>query len=103
MWPMRNVLKRIQDWYETNCDDDWEHSYGVVIETLDNPGWAVRVDLADTYLETVEFQPVEYQNEDEDDWINCKKSETKFEGFGGPQKLEELLRIFLAWAEKYVR
>lgn len=93
------MLKRLQIWFEANCDDEWEHGYGVKIETLDNPGWAVSIDLADTYLEHVDFKPVEYQNEQEDDWVQCKKNETKFDGFGGPRKLEELLGIFLAWAE----
>ena len=29
----------LQGWYMAHCDDDWEHSFGVTIETIDNPGW----------------------------------------------------------------
>jgi len=39
MTSLANVMERIQDWYRRQCDGDWEHSYGVKIETLDNPGW----------------------------------------------------------------
>lgn len=45
-----NVLQEIQSWYISNCNGDWEHSFGVSIDTLDNPGWSVRIDLADTGL-----------------------------------------------------
>ncbi len=46
----RDVLAELQRWYLAQCNDDWEHSYGVTIETLDNPGWSVHIDLADTAL-----------------------------------------------------
>ena len=44
----RDVLGQFQAWYLERCNDEWEHSYGVNITTLDNPGWTVDVDLADT-------------------------------------------------------
>ena len=44
---MNSLLNRIQDWYKINCDGDWEHSYGYKIETLDNHGWSVIIDLKD--------------------------------------------------------
>lgn len=39
------------DWYLSNCDGDWEHVYGVKLETLDNPGWILTIDLAETDLD----------------------------------------------------
>ncbi|MFT5930929.1 MAG: hypothetical protein ACI93G_000001, partial [Hyphomonas sp.] len=39
-------------WYQSQCDGDWEHSFGLKIESLDNPGWSVHVDLEGTSLET---------------------------------------------------
>lgn len=42
------TLKRFQRWYEVHCDGDWEHEEGVLIATLDNPGWQVRISLRDT-------------------------------------------------------
>ena len=98
---MSDTLERIQNWYESNCNDDWEHTYGIKIENCDNPGWMVTVDLEDTYLENIEFETTEYQKEDENNWIHCKKSEYKFKGAGGPQNLDELLVVFLNWAESH--
>ena len=34
----RDALYLLQRWYLERCDDGWEHSYGVRIDTLDNPG-----------------------------------------------------------------
>jgi hypothetical protein len=44
-------LTFLQSWYLSQCDEDWEHEYGVKIATLDNPGWRVQVDLIGTALE----------------------------------------------------
>ena len=33
------VFQRLQKWYKSQCNGDWEHSFGIKIETLDNPGW----------------------------------------------------------------
>jgi Immunity protein 53 len=45
-----NALQELQQWYQSQCNGDWEHTYGVKIDTLDNPGWSVTIELADTYL-----------------------------------------------------
>nr|TKK07812.1 hypothetical protein SrhCFBP13529_11555 [Stenotrophomonas rhizophila] len=45
-----HALDRLQKWYADQCDGDWEHSFGIRIDTLDNPGWTVSVDLTDTAL-----------------------------------------------------
>lgn len=92
-----NVLAELHLWYESQCNEDWEHQYGVSIETLDNPGWTVTIDLEDTDLEGKPFQTVE-DLEPEREWIKCWVEELKFKGVGGPRKLEEILRIFLEWS-----
>jgi hypothetical protein len=33
------TLTWLQAWYAEQCDGDWEHQFGVSVETLDNPGW----------------------------------------------------------------
>lgn len=48
-------------------DGEWEHSYGVEIGTLDNPGWRVKVDLEATELKSRRFQRHEVHRS-EDDW-----------------------------------
>lgn len=92
-----NVLAELHLWYESQCNEDWEHQCGVSIETLDNPGWSVTIDLEDTELEGKPFQTIE-DLEPEREWIRCWVEKLKFKGVGGPRKLEEILRIFLEWA-----
>ena len=48
-----STLARLEAWYLRQCNGDWEHLYGVTIETLDNPGWSVTIDLTGTKLERV--------------------------------------------------
>jgi hypothetical protein len=91
------TLQQLQQWYQSHCDGEWEHSYGVVIGTLDNPGWSVRIDLVATPLAARAFTEVK-RLENETNWIRCCVREGKFEGHGGPFMLEEILRIFLTWA-----
>ena len=67
-----------------NCNGDWEHSYGIKIETLDNPGWSVEIDLADTNLELRYFEVVKIQRS-ESNWIVCQIEDDIFKG-GWPRK-----------------
>lgn len=100
-----DTIAQLQRWYLRQCDEDWEHSYGVKIETLDNPGWHVTVDLTDTELDGRPFAKVQYGLGDEsetsgNEWLICEVKEAKFVGAGGPFKLHEILNHFLAWAEE---
>jgi hypothetical protein len=93
-----SVLDDIQKWYASNCNEDWEHSYGVVIETLDNPGWSVKIDLEETNLHGKVFEKLERKLSDEV-WLHCHVEDNKFLGFGDENKLEEILKVFLDWAK----
>ena len=95
---MQTILNDIQNWYAAQCDGDWEHSFGVTIGTLDNPGWSVKIDLDGTLLENRAFVQVE-KNETEQSWLHCKVENNKFTGYGDPTRLEEILVIFLEWAK----
>ena len=55
------------------------------------------VDLTDTELAGRPFTEIQ-RLEHETDWIHCRVRDGKFEGHGGPFMLEEILRVFLAWA-----
>jgi hypothetical protein len=41
---MTDDVTWLTQWYLAQCNEDWEHSYGVAIGTLDNPGWSLEVD-----------------------------------------------------------
>jgi hypothetical protein len=69
----------------------------VRIETLDNPGWSLNIDLVGTTARDRPFVPVRIERS-EKDWIDARVLEQKFVGHCGPQNLEELLDLFLAFA-----
>jgi hypothetical protein len=89
-----DVLYLLQRWYVAQCDDDWEHSEGVTIETLDNPGWRVRINLRGTELESVVPDWVKVQRS-EHDWLQWRATEAVFEAACGPTNLGEALAAFL--------
>ena len=71
----------LQDWYSGRCDGDWEHSYGVRIGTLDNPGWQLDIALEGTELEGASFRKVDRHNStDENDWTICWVESNYFRG-----------------------
>ena len=92
-----DVLAELERWYLAQCDEEWEHNYGVVIGTLDNPGWQVSVDLIDTPLDTMPYERAE-AHRTEDDWVVSWRSEQKWEAACGPLNLREALALFLAWS-----
>ncbi|KAB2848690.1 MAG: hypothetical protein F9K41_18090 [Sphingopyxis terrae] len=96
-----DTLSRLQDWYRRQCDGDWEHDYGVKIETLDNPGWMLLIDLARTSLDGKPFERVVYQDpENEDRWMSVWTEAAKFQCACGPDDLRAAIEIFLRWAEE---
>lgn len=91
---MKETIERIQDWYKINCNGDWEHSYGYQIETLDNPGWAIKIDLAETALENLEFQK-EFQNpNNKSDWFHIHTENKILNIYCGPENLKSTFEIF---------
>ncbi|HVS70260.1 MAG TPA: immunity 53 family protein [Chthoniobacteraceae bacterium] len=105
---MPSVLERIQQWYADQCDGEWEHDFGVRIESLDNPGWLLRINLAGTALESRPFATLaEGLEEDEGaghptsiTWHSISVKGNVFEAAGDPSKLEFFLRTFLDWAKQ---
>lgn len=86
-------IKEIQDWYKLHCNGDWEHEYGIKIETLDNPGWNVTIDLSDTILDGLTYEK-NIENS-EDDWIFLKSDGNVFSGAGDFNKLDEIIDKFI--------
>ena len=102
-----DLISWLQNWYAAQCDGDWEHQYGVTIETLDNPGWYAVINLAETSLEGTTFRPVDERYRSEENWVDCRVVEgdtegnsvrdvggPQFRGAGGPHILSEILQIF---------
>lgn len=90
-----DVLVLLQRWYSEQCDGDWEHSYGVRIDTLDNPGWILTVDLDETELSGLNIERVVVDRSDTD-WVQYEASGGRFVACGGPFNLSELILQFLS-------
>ena len=93
----------LEEWYSAHCDGDWEHGGGIKIESLDNPGWSVTINLAGTELEKMPFSEmsqndVSQRYEDNQDWWVCRKVGVEFQGKGGPKQLSVILHIFAEWS-----
>ncbi|MGE7414659.1 immunity 53 family protein [Methylobacterium tarhaniae] len=98
-------LSWLSRWYLAQCDGDWEHSHGVTIGTLDNPGWWLRIDLSGTPMEGRAFARVEHgePSSDLDEWqltgswwVAQVKGGT-FEVACGPLDLVTAVGVFRRW------
>lgn len=96
---MSSAFDFLQSWYASSCDGDWEHSFGIKIENLDNPGWVIEIDLEGTSLENKTFKGYDREGDDENDFVLCKIENRKFIGVNGVKNLDETLRIFKEFAE----
>ena len=93
-------MKWLEEWYLNNCDGDWEHCYGIRIDTLDNPGWSVKIDLRETNYENAEFNRY-MQDLGDEDWVCCFLEDGIFNGAGDPHKLGTIIQIFREWIESF--
>ena len=100
-----STLQRLQSWYTAQCNDEWEHYHGLTIESCDNPGWWVKIDLTGTALNGMPFTTIA-ENVDShgfqlgNRWILCHLNGPIWEGTGDESRLEQILELFLDWAEK---
>jgi len=81
------------------CNGDWEHTYGIEISNIDNPGWQFIVELEDTPLHGIDFKDVEININHDTEWAFCRVENGKFDSAGGPKMLGILIKTFLDWAE----
>lgn len=104
--PGPDWIEWLARWYLAQCDGDWEHDFGVRLETLDNPGWRLRIDLKGTALEHRPFARVQrgtYSDNLEGwqelgSWWDCRVEAGCFEANCGPLDLAAAVGVFRAWA-----
>jgi hypothetical protein len=94
----KDALSRLQDWYASQCNGDWEHQCGVKIDTLDNPGWHLEIDLGDTSLMTRPFDEIRSPDYESSDWYICRVKNYVFDAACSPHRLTDVIEIFLRWA-----
>ncbi len=91
-------LSALERWYASQCNGDWEHGYGVRIDTLDNPGWRVRINLHGTKKQRSPLGTVKVDRT-EDDWIHYWVEKQEFHIACGALNLSEAIDIFVKWFE----
>jgi len=89
----------ITEWHQRRCDGSWEHQYGVRLETPDNPGWLLTVDLIHTDLPGRAMAEVREGMAPEDHpvsprWICCSVSDNQFRGACDPTQAARVFQIF---------
>jgi len=92
-----SMIRKLESWYVDQCDGDWEHGLGITIESLDNPGWMLRINIEATSLDQSGFDWVKIERSDLD-WVFYRSTGRLFEAACGPQNLEEAIRLFLDFA-----
>jgi hypothetical protein len=107
-----NDCEWLEEWYAAQCDGHWENSRGLSIQSMENPGWWVKIDLVGTDLEphakdaeitTIGIpheatRPYAPESEQSTDWMLCRIKDGRFDGAGDPTKLRAILQTFREWA-----
>ena len=88
-----NIIDWISDWFTNECDGDWEHENQIKIQTLDNPGWDIVIDLRYTDLENLNLNHTLIEAS-EHDWYFYSIKDKKFNAAGDLSKLNFLLEKF---------
>jgi hypothetical protein len=88
-----NKIEQLQNWYIIHCNGDWEHDFGIKLDTLDNPGWSLMINLSITPLEGTKFQFTEEKSDH--DWYEIWTNGELFKAQGDFTKLEFLISYFL--------
>jgi hypothetical protein len=91
-----DTLEWLSEWYQQQCDGGWEHGESILIRTLDNPGWMMRINLVGTPWEGLKFAPIE-QERDEGNWWVVRMEEGRFVAYCGARNLLEVVTIFRNW------
>ncbi|MBO6518368.1 MAG: immunity 53 family protein [Bacteroidia bacterium] len=94
------TIEWISSWFQSQCDDDWEHENQIIIETTSNPGWYIVIDLTDTECENLVLK-ADLVERDENDWYFYDFENAKFTGAGDLMKLEFLLDEFRKVVERF--
>ena len=94
----RDNLEWLDHWYRRQCNGEWEHSRGVRLESLDDPGWRLTIHLAGTTAANTVPQRLNLDTPC-GEWINCAISEDRFQGSGDLRKLEQIIGVFRQWVD----
>src|ERR1700730_6702190 len=89
-------VSALERWYVSQCNGEWEHSYGIHIDTLDNSGWRVRIDLRETRKQDCVLERKKIERA-ENDWVQYWVEKQLFHIACGPRNLSEAGEVFVQW------
>ena len=100
------TIECIQEWYAQQCNGEWEHSYGIKVDSCDNPGWWVKIDVVGTNLQDKPFAPIKrgvdaHHRPQEPHWLSCEVKDNVFSGAGDSDQLETIFKVFLEWKDGF--
>lgn len=94
-----NNLNKLEEWFVQNFDD-WQNECSISIISTDHPGWSVKIKLKKEFLNKKEFKNIQKgEINGGEDWIECFVANGYFNGFGSPNKLSEIMEIFINWVK----
>ena len=91
----------LEVWYQKQCNGEWEHQFGITIETVDNPGWHVAIDLNGTRYAALPNYEILNEPNGDSNWIRCNCVEGVFQGYGDPSKLGRIVQTFRSWIDNF--
>jgi hypothetical protein len=97
-------LSRLEEWYSHRCDGSWEQRYGVSVESSDNPGWILRIDVPEIpSVYSKQFENVAWDGSlpPNQHWIVCEVTDGQFRGAGW--SIRAVLEVFFDWFEELRR
>jgi hypothetical protein len=94
----QDILYWLQDWYQSNCDGNWEHNQNILILTIDNPGWSLSIKLEGTLLADRQFEEL-FIEKSETDWYCCRFKNSVYLADGGLHNLLDLIAVFKTWVQ----
>lgn len=107
------LWEALQSWRIAQCDGEWEHEFGIKIETIENPGWGIKIDLTGTELEYRQFDAIDdgYNDDDNYDergktlgpWLWCYVKDKQFVGICDAHQLPRMVIIFIRWTKECTR
>jgi hypothetical protein len=93
-----NHLEWLDEWYQRQCNGEWEHTQGMRLEFLDKPGWQLTIHLAGTSARNTRPQRLRMETRG-GGWLSCSIGAECFEGSCDPRKLEQIIGVFRRWVE----
>ncbi|EMO32648.1 hypothetical protein LEP1GSC175_3401 [Leptospira santarosai str. HAI821] len=89
----KTMFSWLMEWYQFQCDGDWEHEYGIEINTNGDRGWQVKIEVSFTELDGVVINHTLIQ-QGLNDWYSFSLKDGKFLAEGDPKELSIILEKF---------